>query len=43
MKSKLLSSPGSETSCRPSCISRRLVVLTDDDPDELVVLGFALV
>jgi hypothetical protein len=43
MKSKLHSSSGSETGCRPSGISRSPVVPTDDDPDELVVLGFALV
>jgi hypothetical protein len=43
MKSKLHSPSGSETGCRPSGISRSPVVPTDDDPDELVVLGFALV
>ncbi|KAJ8589779.1 hypothetical protein M405DRAFT_817394, partial [Rhizopogon salebrosus TDB-379] len=43
MKSKLYSSSGSETGCRPSGLSRRPVVPTDNDPDELLVLGFALV
>ncbi|KAJ8584757.1 hypothetical protein M405DRAFT_826219 [Rhizopogon salebrosus TDB-379] len=43
MKSKLYSSFGSETGCRPSGFSRRPVVPTDDDPDELLVLVFALV
>jgi hypothetical protein len=44
MKSKFkYSSSGSETGCRPSGLSRRPVVPTDNDPDELLVLGFALV
>jgi hypothetical protein len=43
MKSKLYSSSGSETGCWSSGLSRRPVVPTDDDPDELLVLGFALV
>jgi hypothetical protein len=43
VKSKLHPSSGSETGCRPSGISRLPVVPTDDNPDELVVLGFALV